>query len=388
MAGLVLAVFALALIPGVLLGLKIRRKNCHIWLPAYLRRDWPGRRESTDPAEPIHILFCVADHWEPGLGDAERATERQRVSKWLDEYPRMADRFRDADGLSPTHTFFYPAEEFDAEHIDRLAELVKSGYGELEVHLHHDGDTPERMQARLTDFLAQLSDRGLTGRGDGPRFSFVHGNWALDNSLPDGRWCGVNNELQVLRECGCYADFTYPSAPSPSQTRRINSIYYATDDPERPRSADDGTPVRVGAPPTGDLMLVQGPLLPVLYKGFLPSIENGNIAAGQEPSPSRLRAWIRARVCVGGRPNWVFVKVHTHGCKEANWPALFGDGMLRVHEELCGRYCSGRYRTHYVSARELYNIVKAAEAGMEGDPGRYRDFAIAAPAVAHPRTAG
>jgi hypothetical protein len=34
------------------------------------------------------------------------------------------------------------------------------------------------------------------------------------------------------------------------------------------------------------------------------------------------------------------------------------------------------YRFHYVTARELYNIVKAAEAGQKGDPGLYRDYVI------------
>ena len=38
------------------------------------------------------------------------------------------------------------------------------------------------------------------------RFGFIHGNWCLDNSRADGRWCGLNNELILLRELGCYAD--------------------------------------------------------------------------------------------------------------------------------------------------------------------------------------
>ena len=33
-------------------------------------------------------------------------------------------------------------------------------------------------------------------------------------------------------------------------------------------------------------------------------------------------------------------------------------------------------RLHYVTARELYNIIKAAEAGMTGDPSLYRDYVI------------
>ncbi|MBK8740376.1 MAG: hypothetical protein IPM02_13005 [Betaproteobacteria bacterium] len=82
-------------------------------------------------------------------------------------------------------------------------------------------------------------------------FAFIHGNWCLDNSRRDGRWCGVNNELRVLGELGCYADFTLPSAPSDTQTRKINSIYYANDDSTHPKSHDDGVDLRSGEPGRG-----------------------------------------------------------------------------------------------------------------------------------------
>jgi hypothetical protein len=88
------------------------------------------------------------------------------------------------------------------------------------------------------------------------------------------------------------------------------------------------------------------------------------------------------RVCVAGRPDWVFVKLYTHGCKEANWSALFGPAMESLHRCLCRRYNDGRpYRLHYVTAREMYNIIKAAEHGLTGDPGEYRDFVVMPPAV-------
>ena len=34
---------------------------------------------------------------------------------------------------------------------------------------------------------------------------------------------------------------------------------------------------------------------------------------------------------------------------------------------------------HYVTARELYNLVKAAEAGRQGDPEEYRDYLVKPP---------
>jgi hypothetical protein len=66
-------------------------------------------------------------------------------------------------------------------------------------------------------------EHGLLARDDRDqiRFGFVHGNWALNNSHPDGKHCGVVNELQVLLDWGCYADFTFPSAPDPTQPTTI-----------------------------------------------------------------------------------------------------------------------------------------------------------------------
>ena len=80
---------------------------------------------------------------------------------------------------------------------------------------------------------------------------------------------------------------------------------------------------------------------------------------------------------VAGRPEWIFVKVHTHGTQERDTDTLLGASMRRAFEYLGTRYNDGRdWKLHYVSAREMYNIVKAAEAGLDGDPGLYRDHVI------------
>jgi len=36
-------------------------------------------------------------------------------------------------------------------------------------------------------------------------------------------------------------------------------------------------------------------------------------------------------------------------------------------------------KLHYVSAREMVNMIRAAEAGKSGNPGDYRDYEISAP---------
>jgi hypothetical protein len=193
----------------------------------------------------------------------------------------------------------------------------------------------------------------------------------------------VNNELRVLSEEGCYADFTLPSAPSAAQTSTINSIYYAEDDPHRPKSHDKGVPVQVGGAPSGDLMIIQGPL-GMMWKnrkwGLIPRIEGADIRRTSPPTPARIDEWIRTGVHVRGRPEWVFVKVHTHGAPEAEAEAMLGTTLVPMFEHLQRAYNDGaRYRLHYVSAREMYNIAKAAEAGLDGDPGAYRDYIVPRP---------
>ena len=373
---------------GLWILCKCRKANLFIWLPSYLRGNWAGRREAplASAGGPTHILLCIADHYEPAVNNPGPAAERARVEQWAKRYPETFSRFKDADGRSPRHTFFYPAEQYDAGHVARLGELVRAGHGEVEVHLHHDRDTAAGLRAALLKFTEQLRSHGHLGAAQGgrPKFGFVHGNWALANSLADGIWCGVNDELRVLAECGCYADFTLPSAPSPAQTRRINSIYYAKSAPDRPRSHDEGVEVRVGGAFSGDLMMIQGPLFILRRPGrLLPRVENGNLDKRVALTPERIAAWLRARVCVAGRPDWLFVKLYTHGCVERNLEFFFGGAMADLHTRLCEHYNDGRrYRLHYVTAREMYNVIRAAERGLAGNPGEYRDLEIGPPPCA------
>jgi len=335
-------------------------KNVHLWLPGYIARSRPR-------AAIAHVLFCFVDHYEPLWGKAAPDKGLERVRYWREQYPKL-ERFRDGDGRPPQHTFFYPAEEYRPELLDELAHICRQGAGEAEIHLHHDNDTAGSLKSQISDFKAKLAGHGFLSQG---RYGFIHGNWALDNSRPDGRWCGVNNELHVLRETGCYADFTLPSAPSECQTRKVNSIYYATDDPQRPKSHDTGVDVKVNKPASGDLLLVQGPLA---LNWRRRKIENAEVAGYSPATAERAALWVNQRIGVKGRPDWVFVKVHTHGCQERNFGAAL-DGTL--HEALQQL----PYKLHYVTAREVFNLIKAAEAGKTGDPNQFRDFVLPPPPV-------
>lgn len=356
-------------------GLALReicRRNMHLWLPGYLasRLTSPRRRHGAHCETPLDVFIAVCDHYEPEWGHPGKRTSLGRVERWHTEYPRLFERFHDSDGRPPQHSYFFPAEEYAPEYLDLLTDLHERGLGDVEIHLHHDNDTPDGLRGTLTDFKHLLHEQhGLLRRDPETGhivYGFIHGNWALCNSRPDGRWCGVDHELPILLETGCYADFTMPSAPSNTQTRTINSIYYASDAPGR-KSHDVGMRAAVGrTPPPDSLLMIQGPLVPNWTErkaGIIPRIENGDLHANQPPTWLRLQNWLKAGVCVEGKPDWLFVKLHTHGAQEANMNMWLGDKVQEFHADLARHAeANPNFRYHYVTAWEMAQRVHAAEA--------------------------
>ncbi|MEM9742748.1 MAG: hypothetical protein AAF918_08690 [Pseudomonadota bacterium] len=332
-------------------------------------------------------MFCFADHFEPAWGSPPMSVERERVDTWMMKYPEIARHFVDADGNHPKHSFFFPEEDYRQEHLDKLVKLCQQGLGEIEIHSHHEDETPETLHTLLQNFAQTLRTNhgalgNLAGEINQPRWIFIHGNWALCNSRADGKHCGVDEELEVLKRAGCVADMTMPSAPSETQARTVNQVYYAHDK-KGGRGHDFGPRVGEHQERAEDLMMIQGPLGMNWHdrsRGIFPKIDNADIRVGMEPTPERIDRWIKTGISVSGKPEWIFVKVHTHGAPERDWSVLLGEPIQQMHEYLTTRYNDGEhFKLHYVSAREMYNIIKAAEAACEGDPDEYRDYLVERP---------
>lgn len=360
---------------------KIRQRGLDRWVPTYFVT--PHRRPAIDwDHDEIDVFLAICDHFEPEWGSPGRDEALDRVNRWLAAYPEQFKPFHDCTGRSPQHTFFFPQDQYRPEYLDRIAEMRRAGCGDVDVHLHHDNDTPEGLREKLEDFRRILHDRhGLLRRDPNTGeivYGFIHGNWCLCNSRPDGRWCGVDHELPVLLETGCYADFTMPSAPSHTQIAKVNSIYYASDTPRGRGAHADGPLARVGqSPPPNSLLMIQGPLLFDASRrigGVVPRIETGNLQANHPPTIDRFKLWLRANVTVEGRPNWRFVKLHTHGCKPSNLEMLLGEPMVRFHRDL-GEFTRRHpnIRLHYVTAWEM--ACKIHEAELSGSSQRSGDKA-------------
>lgn len=363
----------------------IHQKHLYIWAGEFFRRRWRLRKTINTIPDHIgmHILFCLVDHFEPISSGSTRDEERARMQDWLKRYPLLAQEHKDSDGFAPQHTWFYPGEKYDPEYLDNLVSLCRQHLGEIELHLHHGNDTAATLKARICDAIEAFGKHGALvtqGRQSVHTYGFIHGNMALDNSMNDPSLCGVNDELSILSQTGCYADFSMPTAPGISQTRRVNAVYYAKDKSHEPKSHNWGIEVECGKQASGDLMIIQGPLGFDGRRrkwGIIPRIENSELQASNPPTDDRVRNWVRQGIHVKGRPEWIIVKVSCHGAEDRSRDVILGDIANRMYSclELEYRDKPG-FSLHYVTARELYNIIKAAEAGKGGNPGGYRNFKI------------
>jgi len=332
-------------------------------------RAWP-------PESVSRVFLAVTDHFEP-FHHADQSTAVERMQRWQREFPASIQDFADATGRQPRHTFFYPVEQHDAEVVGRLADVCRETGSEVEVHLHHRDDTAATLRAGLQRGREALMSHGLLSRAaDGsPRFCFIHGDWALANCHPAGKHCGVPEEIEVLRNAGCIADFTFPSAPSPTQPRRVNAIYYtpATGDP---RTLAGGVGLQSAkVPPCREardhLLLVHGVTALNWTRrkwGLLPRLENSDLTMANPPTPDRWRLWLRHAPRVAGRPDWAFVKLHTHGAPPPNCDMLLGPLMKAFREFVQDQPVP----VHFVTAREMVNVLHALEDGaVEFDESMY-----------------
>lgn len=359
----------------------MRDRGLRYWLPTYLAQT-PLRRRTRAFRERnlTHLIFLVCDHFEPRHGIREEGQPAARMRAWRTGFHELQDECLRRHGLRPLHTWFYPPHHGE-EHLPALARMAFEGLGEIELHYHHQDDTAESLRRQLRDVLVRYHRAGLllqTGSPPGRRFGFIHGDWALDNSA-SGRFCGVNDELSLLAELGCWGDLTMPST-NECQTRKVNSIYYAVGRPDRAKSHDRGEDARVGRTAPPGLLLIQGPL-GIGTRGLLrPRMENANLTSANWGDADRIRSWIDCHVHVRGRPEWLFIKLHTHGAVERDFDALFGERAKRMHATLAERYNDGRrFRLHYVTARQAFNLVRAAEQGAGGDPAQLLDWEVAPP---------
>jgi hypothetical protein len=366
------------------LAFTLSHRHIHRWLAGYGRHVLRNLAMPR-PTGPQHVLFAFCDHFEPLWGGAGEEEGGRRVASWEENYPKLARQFCDADGRPPRHTFFFPGEQYSPTYLESLGRLARAGLGEVELHLHHDGDDASKLASDIRGYLEAYAAHGHLSRDASGRlrYGFIHGNWCLANSRRDGKWCGVDSELGVLFETGCYADFTFPSAPDETQPAIVNEIYWPTGDPLHARSHETGVRARVGEVMEDRILMIEGPLALARREGKIAvRIDSAAVTAKDPGTANRVDTWVSQSIHVEGRPDWVFVKVHTHGAPDAQAASLLGEAGRAMHRAL-RRYNDGkRFVLHYVSAREMFNIALAGMNGFRGNPDEFRDYFLPPPPVA------
>lgn len=358
------------------------------WLPAYA---WQRLTRRISPGK-LHLIIALADHFEPaivpenGRARAPFSEQMRRVEQWCSQYPKAISSWRDHDGFPLVHTYFYPAEQYDCGLVERLAEHCHDGWGEIEVHLHHGPEGPasaaETCEVLLMFRDALVNDHGclsLMEGSDQPRYAFVHGNFALANAA-HGYGCSLDGEMQILADTGCYADFTLPAAAfHPAQIAKVNSVYECglplhTRAPHR-----KGKDLEVGHAPEIFPLNIQGPLMLDFdrrARNRIGRIDNAALTGANPPSMCRLQLWKKAAVHVRNRPDWLFIKLHTHSMDPSQRESVIGAPMQRFLAELLQESDNRNEEIHFVTAREMVNIILAACDGREGNPAEYRDYRL------------
>jgi hypothetical protein len=361
------------------------------WLVRYpfWRANELTRRITENVDGPAHLIFVVANHYEPAWnenGALPWSAQIPRVDKWMDLARRIGEAVHDCDDTPFRHTNFYPAERYHPALLERLAQLQAEGLGEVEIHLHHGVDQPDtaaNLKQTLKDFRDTLAEEHrLLSREDEngpPMYAFVHGNLALANSA-GGRCCGVDSEMQILADTGCYADFTLPAAPEQPQVPRINAIYQCGRPLSEPVPHRKGPRLRVGGPTTLPVMFT-GPLVFNWQRRVhglpVPRLDDGVLAANYPLEINRLRRWSSARINISGKPEWIFIKLYCHGFFTQDQDQMIGEATRRFWDqvlELAAR--SKQFQVHFATARECFNIAMAAVDGRDGEPGLYRDYRL------------
>ena len=85
-----------------------------------------------------------------------------------------------------------------------------------------------------------------------------------------------------------------------------------------------------------------------------------SVFEGVAATSARITMWVNTGVSVEGQEDVIFVKTATHGAPYAAY--ALGEECEFIFKQLEANYNDGtNFRLHYVTARELYNVVRAIE---------------------------
>jgi len=340
------------------------------WLLGLRRRP---QRLVENPLGTRHVMVALCNRLSSSASNSDKSAILRR---WFGEYAGLREGSPRISSFSLKHTFFLSPGEASAPWVPELAALCRAAECEIELASPRDTKSANQRRDLMEAGKETLAQSGWLGRdpSGSARFCFVHraeGSSAF----------GLEDQAGMLRDAGCAASFPFDLRPGMLPEEFENSlVYFHESEAAGPRQGLRR--VRAERETRGSdragLLVVPPPFCPESSRktfGFRPEIDQGEIGAAAFPTADRLHRWLECRMTVEARPNWLFVVLHIDGFAPENAGMLFGEPMREFTRKL--RSMAARDRTlcfHGVAARELVNILHAAEAGHSGDPRRFRDF--------------
>jgi hypothetical protein len=309
--------------------------------------------------EPLHLYVAFCNHLSPFRGNVSQEIAEHRIVTWQREYTRFASEHRDSLGNQPVHTFFYDESDYNPHFIDTLHRMCRNGIADVEILLRHGQNTSLHFKRKVEGFRDVLfHHHGLLRRnGEDICFAFVHDYTTPCGSHSQSALCDVNQKPLILKECGCYADFTFPRTPDTTEPGFINSIHVSKTKTNQKKRAS------VKNWSQDDLLLIEGPL-GINWRNrrfcLFPRIENGEISARSRFTPHRARLWLDTAPQVEGDTRNLFLKLHTYGAVDSTVRYLFGEsGIHELHGYLeRASVDNSDLILHYVSAYEMYRKIQ------------------------------
>ncbi|HEX2959664.1 MAG TPA: hypothetical protein VHO70_22700 [Chitinispirillaceae bacterium] len=318
-----------------------------------------------DPKTPVDVYIAFCDHYRPFTGKVSQEIAELRVVTWCREYERIARQHIDSSGNHPVHTVFYSESDYNPYFLDTIARCCRNGLMDVEILIDHNRDTPGNFKRKIEEYRDVLfHHHGLLRKDMQGKitYGFIHGRWALDNARPDGKFCGVHNEVSILKKTGCYADFTYPSAPDITQPPIINSIYFAPVGSRRFVSHEKGSLLQPGTWNFNDLLCIQGPLSITSNNPihFPITVDRGEIGFNAPFSKNRMEKWLLRAPRINGNDSSIFLKLYTDGMVDKTIRYLFSENGLHQFWSTLEQCYDGNgfFRIHYVSAWSMYNKIR------------------------------
>ena len=298
------------------------------------------------------IFHFHTDHWEPWTGEDHTMANVGHIEEFIKHHERF-DHSRkmtlnykigfpkytalDENALSRSRIRFVEGDYIgflvpdEGENEDSRMKIIRTleedtGH-ELQIHIHHERITSgdyciysspteipsekiaEMDEMRLDFFVKLLLEQfeKETGR-KAEHWTFVHGLWALNAS--DTKVCNVYNEIELLMNNGCIADFSMPSGRwiVDSDIREpFTCLPVSTpkgyDFVESERTRIKETP----KPSNRRRFLIWNQEIPYLYCS-LDYTTQGVIDALSD-TYDYLETWLRTGFCVDGK---LFIKTHAH----------------------------------------------------------------------------